>query len=262
MDAKSINLDPDEPHTPQLLGVTIDEVAGRIYQHQRLLERHAQSCILPAVLAKIEGDEERFKRYIDKAAIYNGKHVADIIYTVGCLAADRFESPQVEATAVQQLADWLPTNWIIEQQHRIGRPPYSGLPFLVNRSFTPDRKMVPLQLVGIDGDIEKGFGVGHGKPVEFSIRPGRIFNRLQTTVGLHPSAGEQGRATFELVVNGETLATVGPLSGTDAGQTIDVDLPDADQLDIVLSTTKHDDAPVSHIVGVWAEPVLFRSAAP
>jgi len=115
---KSIYLDahprhmPDVAYTPKLIGTTVEQAAFNLHWRQRALSTEAVGYIVPIILAKNEGDTDKAYQLIGEIARKNGELVADIIYTAGCLAADRIDTEQAAALNTVRLTDILPVNLI------------------------------------------------------------------------------------------------------------------------------------------------------
>lgn len=249
---------PDEAYRPQLLGTTIPEAAARIYQHQRLLRAHAAGLIIPLVQAEIAGKPDEADQQRQTAALYNAKHVADILYTVFCLKEQRFDTEEAAALNTQSLTEWEPDTAMKMISH-----PYYVTPFLVNQALDARRQLHPLRFAGDpeqDSSIKQGFGMGTPYKLNFKVGPGVVYDRFTCRVGLHSTAGETGKVAFAILVNGVEAARTEYLTLTDQPETMEVSLPDTDIISIGLQTIPHPDSNPLHNLTVWGDPSLIRAA--
>lgn len=247
---------PQEEYRPRLLGASVEEAAARIYQHQRLLERRAAARIVPLVQDMMYGDGTKADQQRAEAAVENARHVADVIHTALCLAADRIDADEAKAWSRQPLTDWLPEF----TGGRVGHP-YYVTPFLVNQAMDADRKLHPLLLTGREGErpVEHGYGMGAPFTLNFTLAPGGVFERFTCRVGLHPNAGEGGEVAFAVLANGEELHRTNPIRSGDPAVTVDVRLPEEGVLKLGLQTIPADPAASKRNLTVWAKPTLHLS---
>jgi len=245
---------PSIEYRPQLLGRTPEAAALRMYQRQRLLQRRAESHIIPIVQDMISGDGKLADQHRATAALDNAKHIADVIYTVICLSTDRFDADQPEWSQ-QRLSEWLP-----EFQGTMIPHPYYVTPFLVNQAMDASRELHPLAFAGEAARSRVKFGYGMGAPfsLDFGLAPGPVFQRFTCRVGLHPTAGPKGGVEFVVVANGEQLARTAPVKTGDPPLQLDVRLPDVDVLNLTLQTIPSAESNSEHNLTVWAEPTLHR----
>ncbi|WP_291172266.1 NPCBM/NEW2 domain-containing protein [Gimesia sp.] len=248
---------PEEPYRPQLLGTTIPEAAARIYQHQRLLRAHAAALIIPLVQAEIAGNADQADLHRQTAALYNAKHVADILYNLFCLQEKRFAIEEVEALKTQPLTAWEPDTKMQMISH-----PYYVTPFLINQSLDAGRKLHPLAFASepeTETTISHGIGMGTPYTLNYKIGPGSVFDRLTCRVGLHPTAGASGKVAFAIIVNGVVTAKTKFLTPADKPEVIDVSLPETDIVTLGLQTIPHPESNPLHNLAVWGEPDLIRA---
>lgn len=248
---------PDEQYRPQLLGTTIPEAAARIYQHQRLLRTYAAALIIPLVQAEIAGNANQADLQRQTAAIYNAKHVADILYTLLCLHENRFATDEVEALNIQPLTAWEPDTKMQMISH-----PYYVTPFLVNQALDARRNLHPLAFAGeseTESVITHGFGMGTPYTLNYKIGPGIVFDRFTCRVGLHPTAGETGKVAFAIIVNGVETARTKFMMPADKPEVIEVSLPKTDIVTVGLQTIPHRASNPLHNLAVWGDPNLIRA---
>ncbi len=254
MDVGSYQI-PQVEYRPRLLGRTREELALRIYQHQRLLKQHAAAHIVPIVQDMMHGDGAKADEHRASAALDNAKHTADVIYSVVCLATGQFES-DAENWDVQPLTDWLP-----EFRGGMIPHPYYVSPFLVNQAMDATRQLHPLQFFGATPTaepqpVERGYGMGTLFSLDFVLAPGTVFERFTCQVGLHPAAGPNGAVEFAVVANGKEFHRTKPIRSGESPVTIDVPLPKTDVLKLSLQTIAVDGSEPSHNLTVWGNPTL------
>lgn len=241
---------PDAEFRPQLLGRTAPEIALRLCQHQRLLERNAAAHIVPLVQDMMHGDGSRAAQHRAAAALYNAKHIADVIHTVLSLAYGRLED---DPPSAQKLSEWLPE----PMKKRTGHP-YYVTGFLVDQAMDAKRKLHPLDLSD-DSRAEYGFGTGAPFAIDYTLAPGNVFSRITCRVGLHKTAGKAGAVSFAIVANGKELVRTKPIRESDRPVAIDVVLPLAPTLRLSLVTHAENPENSTANLVVWAEPTLHPS---
>ncbi|MBI1313562.1 hypothetical protein GC176_19905 [bacterium] len=256
MDTGSYQI-PQAEYRPRLLGRTREEMAMRIYQHQRLLKQHAAAHIVPIVQDMMHGDGTKADEHRAAAALDNAKHTADVIYSVLCLATGRFDE-SAETWDDQPLTDWLP-----EFHGRMIPHPYYVSPFLVDQAMDAQRQLQPLQFPGpTPGSkpqpVEHGYGMGTPFSLDFVLAPGTVYDHFTCQVGLHSTAGPNGAVEFAVVANSQELAHTKVIRSGDAPQTIDVALPKSNVLKLSLHTIAVDGSEPSHNLTVWGYPTLRR----
>ncbi|QDT44982.1 NPCBM/NEW2 domain protein [Gimesia alba] len=238
----------DEKYTPRLLGRTRSEAALRIYEHQKLLRHHAAAHIIPIVQDTMQGDGTKADEHRAAAALANGRHTADVIFTAICLATDHSEDQEFLFEG-QPLTDWLP-----DFRGRMIPHPYYVKPFLVNQAMDAKRRLHPLKIGATE--YETGYGMGTPFELDFVLAPGNVFSRFTCDVGLHPTAGKKGAVQFAVVANGKELVRTKPVRVGDAPVKLDIPLPQADVLKLTLQTIAGEGSEPSHNLAVWGTPTL------
>ncbi len=235
-------------YTPRLLGRTKAEAALRIYEHQKLLRRNAATHIVPIVQDMMHGDGKQADQHRAAAAVANGRHTADVIYTAICLATDRVDD-QVFQFQQQSLTEWMPNF-----NGRMIPHPYYVSPFLVNQAMDAKRQLHPLKI----GETEYDTGYGMGTPfeLEFVLAPGTVFHHFTCEVGLHPTAGENGSVIFVIEANGEELARTASVRIGESAVNLKVPLPQSEVLKLTLKTIAVEGSESSNNLVVWGNPTL------
>jgi hypothetical protein len=246
----------DEPYRPRLLGASLAEAAARVYQEQRLLQRRASAHIVPIVQDEMYGDGTQADRERAAAALDNAKHVADVVYTVLCLATERVDPNEAARLESQPLSQWLSDFQGGRTSH-----PYYVVPYLVDQAMDADRKLHPLAFPdeGEKSQVAFGFGMGAPFALEYTIAPGGVFDRFTCRVGLHPSAGPDGRVAFVVAVNGKIVERTEPIPAGAKPLSVTVPLPRTAVVKLTLQTIPAQGSTPNHNLTVWAEPTLHRS---
>ncbi|EDL59522.1 NPCBM/NEW2 domain-containing protein [Gimesia maris] len=247
MDSGSYQL-AEEKYTPRLLGRTRAEAALRIYEHQKLLRHHAAAHIIPIVQDTMQGDGKKADEHRAAAALANGRHTADVIYTAICLATNHIDDQEF-LFEEQPLTDWLP-----DFRGRMIPHPYYVKPFLLNQAMDAKRQLHPLQIDTTE--YETGYGMGTPFELDFVLAPGNVFSRFTCDVGLHPTAGKNGVVLFAVEANGKELIRSKPVRVGDAPVKLDVPLPSSDVLKLSLKTIAAEGSEPSHNLTVWGKPML------
>ena len=242
---------PEQPYSPRLIGATIAEAACRLHQQQRLLQYHNSGLIVPALQARLRGDETALSEIVAEATLRNARLIADLIYTAGCLASGEIPAEQATKLAAQPLTDWLPDNRDGMIPH-----PYYVTPFLVNQAMDLQRKLHPLQLVGAES-VEHGFGMGTPYTLRFTFAGG-VYDRFQVRVGLHPTAGTRGKVVFAITANGKQVMTSPAIAAGQPAQLLTVLLPSTPLVELGLCTVAAEGSEPTHNLTVWGGPTLRR----
>ena len=253
---KNVGLD-DRSYQPRLIGRDIAETAARLTHMQRLLMVRNGGFIVPAIIGRIEDDVARLDAAIGDALSYNARLVADIIYTVACLAAQRVDSQEVESLNRQPLTDWV-------SDYRGGGTshPYYVVPFLKNQAMDAERRLHPLKLTDDDGEREVKYGLGMGTPFKltYTLANNGCYEQFVTDVGLHPTAGDEAGIVFAVLIDGNEVARTNIITTDQPAQRITVPLPKHVVVQITLVTIAAEGSTATHNLCVWGEPHLLRDA--
>lgn len=244
----------DVPYTPRLLGRTREEAAMQIFQRQRLLERNAAAHIVPLVQDMMRGDGTKAAKHRAEAALYNAKHIADVIHTAVCLAADRFDGG-AKPGDTQPLTEWLPGPMGKRPGH-----PYYVTGFLVNQAMDAKRNLHPLAFGGVGKarKVAQGFGTGAPFAIDYTLAPGGVYRRFTCRVGLHETAGADGEVAFAVLINGKEALRTKPLGPNDVPEIISIELPADKILRLSLVTIPTDPEKSLSNLAVWGDPTLSK----
>jgi len=242
---------PEVNYTPKLLGNSIPEVALRLFQHQRLLERRAASGIVPIVQSIQYGDGTEAEKTRSRLAHRNAEHIADLCYSVFCLAFEKIDPEEAQQWNEQRLSTWLS-----ESAPRMTTHPYYVTPFLVDQSFDARRALHPLQIE--ETRYDHGFGAGVPSSIEYTLTDGGSYRKFVVDVGLHPQAGPTGRVNFQIWIDDKIVAESGFLTPGDPPQRLKVGLPDDQMFRLKLSTVAGEKADSLHNLAIWGSPRLVK----
>ena len=245
----------DEPYTPRLLGASIPEAAARIYQTQKRLKFRIAAAIVPIIQSTMYGDGSKADEERAKGALRNAKFIADMIYTVFCLAADKIDPGESAKLQTQRLTEWVSDSLRTKAGH-----PYYVVPYLVDQAMDAKRKLHPLAFSGPAGQVAFGYGTGTPSNIRYSIPSSGVFAKFTCRAGLHPTAGPKGKVHFTVKVDGKT-AWEKTLASGDPPETVSVPLPPSEVISLSMAMAPVGGSPPLHNLAVWGEPTLHRSEA-
>ncbi|MDZ7617948.1 MAG: NPCBM/NEW2 domain-containing protein, partial [Patescibacteria group bacterium] len=248
-------------YRPQLIGGTESQAAARLTHLQQRLKRHSAGLIVPAILGKVENDAQRYEAAVGEAVRRTAELTADVIYTAVFLAMqDEAAGEPPEAAHLRELSltDFLPDTDAGSTRH-----PYYVVPYLVNQSMDDRRALHPLEIADGVKTFQPANGYGMGVPytLPFTLALGGEYREFRTTVGLTPQAGERASVSFEVLVNGESVAKAGPIRRGDAARKLHVALPPEPVFKLELRTTTEDAEYPLHNLSAWGDPTLVLRAA-
>lgn len=250
---------PNVPYTPRLLGASIPEASARLTNLQRRLRRNGARYIIPLIQARLAGDDDALHKLTSETLLYNGKLVADVIYTAGCLAGGKVDPDEAKALSSVPLTEYVP-----DRPGDLTSHPYYAVHFLVNQAMDAKRKLHPLKFAGGGpvADAVQGFGAGAPVSLNFKLAPGGVYHRLSVRVGLHPAAGAKGKVLFRVLVNGKEAARSKPMASGDPPVALTASLPNRLLNALTLQTSAAAGSHPEHNLAVWGDPVLLRSDDP
>ena len=253
---KDVGLD-DGTYQPLIIGRDVAETAARLTHLQRLLMQRNAGLIVPAIIGRTENDTARFDKAVGDALAYNARLVADIIYTVTCLAAQRVDPQAITSLNTQSLIDWV-------SDYRGGGTshPYYVVPFIKNQAMDAERRLHPLALPDGDGERPVSYGLGMGTPFKltYTLANNGSYERFVVDVGLHPTAGPEAGIIFAIVLDNQEIARSTTMTTGQAAQRLSIALPKQNIFQLTLVTIAAEDSTPTHNLAVWAEPHLLRKA--
>lgn len=244
-------------HKPRLLGHSIEELVFQLAEdHGRMNERTCRH-VFPMLAALGSGDDEAFGRHIAETSADAVRIVADVLYTVVCISEGRFESEPAEEVS---LADRLPaksTPFAWTDPNHQGRLIYNASGAVSDAmSHPPKLGRHPLSLKMADGAVrtfEKGFGVGWKTEYTFLLPKGR-FKAFSVWVGNDAALGSETQNTYEVALDGKTVAKTEKMNGPAPARKLESPLGDAATITLRCLS----DGPAKSTHGVWADPKLIR----
>lgn len=249
-----------EGYKPKLLGVTVEEASWRLLHrvHEGIL--NARSTTVPIIQALYADDAPAVAKGQMKAAVVDAQVVADAIYTLLCLGADKFDPAERDSLDSVGISSFFP----VEATHLYyAQTQFAGAPFWGHAQkgvvMEEGNKPVPLKLRIRENDtsVEKEFAEGIStvmdRPVTWLLPPG-VYQRFTVLAGLHPDLGAKGRVEFTVLGDGKPLASA-IVSGAEAAHPLDCDVSGIKQISLV--TAGRSVASKSNYA-IWAEPVLVK----
>ena len=245
-----------EGYQPKLLGTTVNEAAWRLMHrvHEEIL--NARSTTVPIIQALYREDKESVVKHQMRAAVMDAQVVADAVYSMLCLGAQKYAEAEQAALKQVQIGSFFPLEAVslYYPQAQFFSSPYWGHA----RSgviLEGGNKAVPLKLcVGSrNQEFENGISAGMGKTLTFLL-PKNVYARFTVLAGLHPELGTKGRVEFTISGDGKVLSTV-TLNGTDPAKLLECDVTGVAELQLAL-TSRGVDAKSNY--AIWAEPTLVK----
>ena len=243
-------------YQPALLGTTVNEASWRLMHrlHDGIL--NARTTTVPIIQALYAEDKEAVVKHQLRAATVDAEVVADALFTILCLGAQKFgDADQVTLKEVQ-IGALIPLEAasLYYPQSEFFSSPHWGHP----RSgviLAGGNKAMPLKLRLETGDKEfsNGISAGMGKPLTFLL-PKDVYAHFTVLAGLHPELGTKGRVEFSITGDGKSLASI-ILNGTDPAKLIECEITSVSQLQLKLTSRGLD--PKSNYA-IWAEPTLIK----
>ena len=245
-----------EGYQPKLLGTTVNEAAWKLMHrvHEEIL--NARSTTVPIIQALYGEEKESVVKHQMRAAVMDAQVVADAVYSMLCLGAQKYAEAEQAALKQVQIGSFFPLEAVslYYPQAQFFSSPYWGHA----RSgviLAGGNKAVPLKLcVGSrNQEFENGISAGMGKTLTFLL-PKNVYARFTVLTGLHPELGTKGRVEFTISGDGKVLSTV-ILNGTDPAKLLECDVTGVAELQLAL-TSRGVDAKSNY--AIWAEPTLVK----
>lgn len=243
-------------YQPTLLGTTVDEASWRLMHrlHEGIL--NARTTTVPIIQALYADDKDAVVKHQLRAATVDAQIVADALFTILSLGAQKFEATAEAATKRVLIGAFLPIEAasLYYPQTQFFSSPHWGFP-QSGRILAGGNKAMPLKLHLESGDKEfaNGISAGMGKPMTFLLPKG-VYARFTVLAGLHPELGAKGRVEFTITGDGKPLTSI-VLNGTDPAKLLECDVANVSQLSLTLTSRGLD--PKSNYA-IWAEPTLVK----
>jgi hypothetical protein len=243
-------------YRPVLLGVSVDEASWRLMHrvHEAIL--NARSTTIPIMQALYGKDQAAVVKHQLRAAEFDARVVADLVYTILSLGANRYESAEEAALQEVKIGSYLPLeapSLYYPQSEFFSAPnwgyPHSGVILAGGNQAMPLR----LRLESGEREFPDGISAGMGKTLTFLL-PANVYTHFHVIAGLHPELGAKGRVEFVVSGEGKPLESV-ILNGTDPARKLECDVTGVSRLQLSL-TSRGIDAKSAY--AIWAEPVLSK----
>ena len=248
-------------YRPSLTGTSVPEAAFILLRRSQEGTRFARGQVVPILNALYAGDTNAWNAAQQTAACFGARLAADALYTLICLARDRFEPDEARALQRIDLTHYAPLeapDLYLPQAAFFSRP-YWGYA-TVGASLRDGKTAVPLALrvseAGRDTVkvFDCGVGVGTRSVLTYLIPEG-VYARFQVSAGLHAELGERGHVRFEILGNGKRLADLPPVRGSQPAYTLGLPLAGITNLQLI-ATSAGGDGSGNH--AVWGAPRLLK----
>jgi hypothetical protein len=248
-------------YKPHLYGTTVEDAAFNLLNKSHATTVFARGQVIPIINGLYEKNDDVVNSAQQNAAIVGAEIVADALYTLICIAEQKFE-PQAEA-ALQSVD--ISGNYPLEApklympQSSFFSKPYWGYA-KVGKILKDGKDAVPLKLrikkgQGVEiQQLASGIGTGTHSVLTYFI-PADVYKSFTVTVGVHPELGAEGRVNFQIKSNGVILGKAGPLSGADTAQTLDINLKGVTNLQLIASSAGGDG---KGNYAIWGSPKLVK----
>ncbi len=239
-------------YRPVCLGSTVNEASWRLMHRIHEVILNARSTTIPIMQALYAEDESSVVTHQLRAAVVDAQVVADALYTILCLGAERTE----EAERMVKIGKFVPleaASLYYPQSEFFSAPhwghPRSGVILADGKTAMP----LKLRLESGEQEFENGISGGMGKTLTFLL-PRDVYRRFTVRAGLHPELGAKGRVEFTISGDGKPLTSV-ILNGSDPARLIECELPNVSRLQLSL-TSRGIDAKSAY--AIWADPALWK----
>lgn len=242
-------------YRPRLLGHNLEEAIFHLLEAHLDANRQGSRQVFPMLVALNANDETRFVACGVEAAAAGTRVVADLLYTMLCLARQRFETrPATEASLADRTpAESSPFSWS-DRNHQGRLIPNASGAVHSNMSEPKALGRHALRLKMADGSVRefaKGYGVGWRSEFTFLV-PRGVYQTFSVYAGNDAQLGGDGTNRFEVLLDGQPAAATATMKGAVAAERLEVPLNRAAA--ITLRCTS--EGPPSKTHGVWAEPRL------
>lgn len=246
-------------YRPRLLGTSVEEASWRLLHrvHEGII--NARSTTIPIIQALYAEDYAAVAAGQMKAAKFDAEVVADAVYTILCLGAEKFDPNERGQLQVVPIGAMFPTeavNLFYPQTHFFSSPNWgharSGVILAQGKYAMP----LKLRISTNGGVVEEkefanGISSGVGKPLTYLLPKG-VYQRFTVYAGLHPELGAEGKVEFTVLGDGKPLATA-TVSGTEPAHAFDCNLAGISEIQLV--TTGRSPDPKKNYA-IWADPTL------
>lgn len=247
-------------YRPRLLGTSVDEAAWRLLHRVHEAIIHARSTTLPIIHALYAEDGKTVAAHQMKAATMDAQVVADALYTILCLGADKVDAGERKSLRTVGIARFFPleaANLYFPQSQYASSPYWgharSGVVLEGGTKAVPIRLRIHEREGAVEREFAEGISPIMGRPLTYLLPKG-VYQRFTVLAGLHPRLGAKGRVDFKVLGDGKPLASA-TLGGSEPAQSFDCDVAGVMQLQLVATSGGPEYK--SHYAS-WAEPLLMR----
>ena len=249
---------------PLLLATSVEELTFTLAERHEQALVQAPQHLIPMLTAFAKEDKVAFGAAGAQAATLAVNMVSDALYTAICIAQKRIDPAEAARLPSRiSLADIAPasgTGFTWNRLNYQGRPLRNASGTLGWASQPSNLKPQPLKLKLPEGGVKtfaKGWGVGVLTQYTFLLQPG-VFRTFDVWVGNHAELGIEGVTSYEILLDGKSVAKTEFMRGDCNAQRLTVELGTARKLTIKTGG----EGKSAKIHAVWANPVLTFARAP
>ncbi len=240
--------------TPTLLGTTVSEAVFRFYTVMCTMTRVNRFELVPFVQHIWRDEDDQANACISRMNRRICAVTADFLYTLTCMACDRFEPADLQSLSSVDMVE-------LEPIHRpYFLPGYEASPLAADHNIDAEGRKAPLELSlpGGTRTFERGIGTGcHAEYVLAYDLPAGVYEYFRGCVGLHARLGRQGAIDVEIRIGGRPIHNE---HFDDSHPATEFKLPviGGGMLELfVRDATGEWSNPHNHVV--WAQPRLIRT---
>lgn len=254
-------------YRPRLLGTTPEEAITHLTERLHFAVRNARSQVIPILQGVFADRQDAIDAGRRRAATVDAQVAADALHTIFSIAKNRFEDAEKSALEQVPLSDLTPLEVISQSyfpQNAYFSNPYFGYPTrdCILKDGT-DRQPLVLRVVENGAPVEKpftrGYGAGTHTRLSFAL-PEKVYDRFDSTLGLHSTLGAAGSVAFRIYADGEAVFDSGTLTGADAARTVSIPLWRVRELSIDIEG-RGPQTPASNYAVIGA-PLLIKAQGP
>jgi hypothetical protein len=254
-------------YQPKLLGTTPPEAATNLVERLNFAVRNARSQLIPILQGVFQNDEAAVDEGRRRAATVDAQVCADMLYTLLCIAQNRFEDAEKAALERIDVTTLTPLEMVSQSyfpQFTYYSNPFFGFP-TPNAILKEGTEKQPLALqvmeqgTATEKRFDRGLGVGTHTRLTYAF-PMKVYDRFTCLVGLHATLGVSGAVVVRVYTDGTAVFDSGVLTGTDTARPIDLSLENVQQLAIDVEARPPLKAGTNY--AVIAEPVLHKATGP
>jgi hypothetical protein len=249
-----------DSYRPRLLGTSVDEAAFNLLRRAQEATVNARSQVVPIIQALYASDTNASNAAQQKAALFDAAVVADALHTVCCLSQKRFaEGAAPTGADLSALLPLQAPDLYFPQATFFSKPYWGhatpGVLLLNGTNAVPLRLNVLEQGQMTAKTFTSGIGTGTRSVLTYLV-PTNVYARFTAQVGLQVELGKSGNVIFEVSGNDRPLARLGPITGDQPAQTVDVALAGVTNLQLTVTSAAGDG---SGNYAVWANPRLEKA---